>query len=323
MKIAFNCGHLNFRGTTVALYDYALYNQTILGNESIILTYARAEMDALSKFNRKFRVFTYDEGEDIDTIIERENVHALYTLKEGKKSDLFLSKKVPNLVHCIFSNFEPHGDVYAYVSKWLAESVTKGKYPYVPHIVTLPKIVTDLREELGIPKDAIVFGRHGGGTEFCIRFARRVVKRIARERKDVYFLFMNTNRFNKRWPNKNLKNIIYLPPTTDLEYKTRFINTCDAMIHAREEGETFGLSICEFLHQGRPVFAWNGGRDRHHIDLLKNAGTLYDTEKDLYKKLNSVKRRTPDGKFKKLVEQFAPEQVMKIFQEVFLNPIIK
>ena len=36
MKVLFHTHTLNFRGTAVAVYDYAKYNQEILGNESII-----------------------------------------------------------------------------------------------------------------------------------------------------------------------------------------------------------------------------------------------------------------------------------------------
>ena len=37
MKIAFHIDNLSFRGTTTAVWDYAFYNQTILGNESVII----------------------------------------------------------------------------------------------------------------------------------------------------------------------------------------------------------------------------------------------------------------------------------------------
>ena len=36
MKILFHTNTLNYRGTTVAVADYARYNQDILGNESVI-----------------------------------------------------------------------------------------------------------------------------------------------------------------------------------------------------------------------------------------------------------------------------------------------
>ena len=38
MKIAFHQPHLSERGTTVAMFDYAYYNEVLLNNESIIIT---------------------------------------------------------------------------------------------------------------------------------------------------------------------------------------------------------------------------------------------------------------------------------------------
>ena len=64
---------------------------------------------------------------------------------------------------------------------------------------------------------------------------------------NTYFLFMNTDRFHYH------PKIIYLDPTLDPIEKTKFINTCDAMIHARSNGETFGLAIAEFSLKNKPV----------------------------------------------------------------------
>ena len=36
MKIGFHTNHLSLRGTEIAVYDYALHNQELLGNESVI-----------------------------------------------------------------------------------------------------------------------------------------------------------------------------------------------------------------------------------------------------------------------------------------------
>ncbi len=36
MKVAFHTNSLSLRGTEIALYDYALHNQTLLGHESVI-----------------------------------------------------------------------------------------------------------------------------------------------------------------------------------------------------------------------------------------------------------------------------------------------
>ena len=71
-----------------------------------------------------------------------------------------------------------------------------------------------------------------------------------------------------------MKNIIHLEKIINLENKVKFINTCDAMIHARTEGETFGLSIGEFSIKNKPIITTNSG-DCNHLQILKNKCILY------------------------------------------------
>lgn len=68
---------------------------------------------------------------------------------------------------------------------------------------------------------------------------------MARARQDVVFLFMNTQELWTREDTPPPSNILYLPMTLDEERKSAFIRTCDAMLHARRSGETFGLAIAE------------------------------------------------------------------------------
>ena len=56
MKVAFHSGYLGFRGTEVALVDYARGNREILGGESLILLPWRTEADShpvLQQMRRK------------------------------------------------------------------------------------------------------------------------------------------------------------------------------------------------------------------------------------------------------------------------------
>jgi len=47
--ILFYDPNLNERGTSIAVYDYAHYNETILGNKSIIATTQNAELTSYDK----------------------------------------------------------------------------------------------------------------------------------------------------------------------------------------------------------------------------------------------------------------------------------
>lgn len=52
-----------------------------------------------------------------------------------------------------------------------------------------------------------------------------------------------------------------------------FIRTCDAMLHARMSGETFGLAIAEFSAHNRPVLTSSVHHDHHmarsHLDTMR------------------------------------------------------
>ena len=95
----------------------------------------------------------------------------------------------------------------------------------------------DLRKELGIPKDKFVFGRHGGLYTFDKGFVWNAMKYIAETRDDTVFLLANTYKFVEH------PNIIYVDPFFGNQEKSNFINACDAMIHGRNLGESFGGAI--------------------------------------------------------------------------------
>jgi glycosyltransferase involved in cell wall biosynthesis len=325
MKLAFHTNVLCNRGTTVALLDYAKYNKLILNNESIIVYCSNFEdpsipADSLTQpeivdaVASRFELFGYTSKEELDQIIVDNNVDATYFIKGGFNDGL-LTTKSKNLVHAVFQANQPHGDRYAYISEWLSTHMSNGEIDYVPHIVDLPKTAkTDYREKLGISKDKIVVGRIGGLHQFDIRWVLQTVANFAYNNPNYEFVFVNTAQFL----NPSLPNIRFIDPIIDEQEKTDFILSCDAMIHARTDGESFGLAICEGLFHNKPVFAYNGGRDKHHIQLLEGTGLLYNSPEDLWIKLLNIKNNYP-YEYSKLVEKFNPETVMGKFEQVFLT----
>ena len=104
---------------------------------------------------------------------------------------------------------------------------------------------------------------------------------------------------------------------SDMEYKTKFINTCDAMLHARHQGESFGLSVGEFSIRNKPVITWTHGRDGAHIEMLGNRGIYYNNDVELFNILNNF---VPDPtKDWNAFKNYNSESVMKIFNNVFLK----
>lgn len=312
-NIAFHSNQLGIRGTEVALYDYAHFNETILKNKSFIISDKNNDLEALKKFEDRFDVFLYDKFEDCFDYIAENNISDIYYQKAGD-NDGKIVPDINNLIHAVFQCNEIHGDKYHYISKWLAKSQNMED-SYIPYIVDMPDPTEDLRLKLNIPDDKIIIGRHGGINEFDLPFVHKAVYDIVNEREDVVFVFMNTKSFAPKH-----SNIIHVGGTYNLQNKSNYINTCDYMLHARHRGETFGLAISEFLFHDKPVISWRGGIDQNHIEIIKNEELLYTDYPTLFNILKNIqKNNKPTNYYKKNVNEFTPENVMKRFNELFIK----
>lgn len=316
--IGFLSNKLTLRGTEIAMYDYADFNETLLKNKSIIISrdYNQishefdVSLDAYNKFHSRFTVEYYATQQDIDAIVEKHGLTHLYIIKGGNFDGL-TSTKCKNLIHCVFTTTQEHGEVYSVVS----EDVNRlfgTKYPAVPHMIRNHDTKEDLIESLSIPKNAIVFGRYGGVESFDIHFVHDAVRNILNEREDVYFLFMNTNQFHHH------PRIIYLQGTTDMEYKRKFINTCDALLHARTGGETFGLTCGEFAVELKPVITYSGSRERNHLNILGDKAVLYHDYDSVYNILLNFQKGDNNMESNGYLE-YNPENIMRIFDEIYLS----
>lgn len=203
-----------------------------------------------------------------------------------------------------------------------------GEVPIVPYIVRPgAPLGTDLRAALGIPRNATVFGRHGGFTTFDVPYVPPAICEYAKAHPQVYFVMMNTPRICA--PGDTPPNVHHLPPTSSDERKSRFIRTCDAMIHARKFGETFGLAVAEFSVHNKPVITCSvvldprnpfvAGPDRMHLDVLSNRALLYHDKASFTLQLDQFDRYDARRRDWNAYRAYAPDTVMATFARVFLN----
>ena len=316
MKVAFHSRLLTERGSEGAMLDYARLNRSVLGNESILCLPdwpEYAENPLLRKWREEFPVILYRGKNDLGRRLGKEGAEVVYLTKPGP-NDGFLVPGLRNCVHAQFLCDEFHGDAYAYLSSWMSRVMTGREDSFVPFFV--PQFVSeeDLRGKLGIPKGAKVFGRHGGWDTFNIPFARRAVVEHARNYTEDHFVFLNTEpiRGTERLPNMH-----YLPATVDAVEKSKFLATCDAMLHARWHGETFGLAVGEFAVLGKPVITFSESRERAHLEMLGNQALLYRNVGELAGILKEFRPHKTRGTE---YEIFAdPKVVMEIFRKKFLE----
>lgn len=317
MKIFFHSAYWGYRGTEVALYDYAHHAEKILGAESVILV-AREKAAAGGplgeRFRHRFRVAEYRSWSEAEEFLAHEKADLLYTIKNGW-FDGVVSSRVKTAVHAIFPEADFHGDRYAYLSSWLARTMVGREEPWVPFMVDLPSAGKNLRQVLGIPPEAVVLGRHGGADSFDIRFAQKEVARAVRNRKDLWFLFLGTAPFGLP---AGTDRIRFLQATVDPVEKRAFLEACDAMIHARERGETFGLAVAEFACLGKPVITWSRSPESFHLEALGKGHFRYRDAGELRRIFSNFEK--PRARSASRYEEIcAPPVVMERFRRHFLN----
>lgn len=340
------------RGTEVALFDYADGAESVLGYSSWVLYDADNERNfdgCIGRFAARFgdRVVGLHGFSKVDGFLAThpEILH-LYMIKCDNDRQVAKQPNVRTYVHAVFDAGDPYGDVYARISPCVPTQRNDGStssVPVVPHIVRRQEASgSDLRAEYGIPPDATVFGRYGGYESFDIDAAREAVLEIARAQSGpnaaasdtggvadggcvdgrcttpIYFIFMNTPPLGEPLP-----HIIHVAKSSDASRKSAFIRTCDAMLHARSMGETFGLAVGEFSAHNRPVITSSAHHDdgnaRFHLDTLGSKGLYYHDTPSLLTLLRSFDRLAARRKDWNAYRQFEPGPVMQTFDKVFIR----
>lgn len=328
--IAFHCSQLCERGDAVALFDYAYYNRKILKNDSIIIykTSVNNKNSVIRKFNREFITVKYNEEHELENIVKQFNIDLFYTIGWGTKTDAFNCVPCPVLTHAIFSNspFTREGwetkDRYAVISKYLTTKHSCSKN-YIPHMINMPNANDNkiaYREKYNIPSDAFVLGRYGGTDSFDIGYVHEAIKQVLSEKNNIYFLFANTDKFYEH------ERIIYAPQLIDMDEKASFIQCCDAMIHGRTVGETFGISIGEFSFYNKPIITnysvpiANLLSDNCHVEILGDKGFIYHSKEEVYNIITTLSHEGIDtSKNWNAYDDYTPKKVMEHFDSCFIQ----
>ena len=330
-NIAFFVAHFTERGSEVAIFDYAYNNEKILGNKSYIIcfsddlknrinfaTWVSNKSDTYEKFSRCFEILEVNDINEVRGLVERYKLDFFHFLTHGGYIEKYFQLDnrdiwgpCKTIKHCVFMMSEIEGDYLISISDYLIHKYNRN-IPVIPHIVNLPEVEGDLREQLGIPKEGIVLGRYGGISEFNVDYMKEGIIEFLKEESNVYFLFMNTYRFVDH------PRVIHLERNVELDYKVRFINTCDAMIHGRNMGETFGLSIAEFSVKNKPVITCPCG-DLEHYKILGEKGIFYRSKEDLLEILRNVGEIIGGREDWNAYRYYTGENVMRLFDELIFS----
>ena len=318
------------RGTSTAMYEYAAELQNRGHHITVAYDSTRHDNHAgtLQIFSNEFECLPYDNFSKLAQY-SKSQFDVAYFIKAGFNDGLLIPN-ILNSVHCVFQHYEPHGDRYAYVSKWLAHEMAKQKntlissrirhripnpfirLPFVPHIVNLPGKSESIRAELKIPSDAYLGVRYGGFDTFNISWVQNFVKEILDREPRIWFAFLNTKRFISH------PRVIHLGANADKQFKANFLSSSDFFLHARDGGETFGLALLEAMSMGVPVYACKEGGDRNHTKLLSR-NSLYSNPHQLLTMITQQTAKKDVLRNIRISSGYNPKTIADKFELVFLK----
>lgn len=320
MIIGFISNKLTLRGTEINLFDYADFNEKILGNKSIIITrpydyvinFSPRDLsqEAYTKFNNRFTMEYYINNDDINNIVKSNNIDVLFIEKAGSPNDGLVFNCCKTIIHAVFTTNEPHGDLYAPISDAL-NKICGTNYPVLPYMVNVFDTSDNLREELNIPTNAIVFGSYSGADEYTNEDVKRAVSNIVLDDKynNIYFIYLNIDKFGPESP-----RLKFIPGTADMRFKRMFINTCDAMLYARNGGETFGLACGEFSICDKPVIASPGLHSNAHEVILGDDMIKFHNYDEVYDIITSWPKHMKDVS-NNGYKEYTPFKIMMNFKK--------
>lgn len=335
-RLCFQSNQAGERGTEVAMYDYADFAEKMFNHESFIIfpnfTHHPTPMTTLPKFQKRFNTTVYrPPSEDIVNLVSALRCDLYYIIKAGIRAvsepsfHALRRMPCPSAIHAVFY-WEPHGSAYAAISPEIARY--RGNGPVIPHIVRPPDMErfrarSGLRRALKIDDKTLVICRHGGRDSFDLDFAHDAVFELVKRHNAsrLEFLFVNTDPFPLLANGSVVSHpqIRFLPAILDDEGKEEFIRTCDAMVHGRAMGETFGLAIAEFSVHNLPVIT-HPGKSQFHIKTLGERGFFYRNGPQLIDIVEGFLAHGIPQRDYNAYRAFAPDVVMQAFKQYFLDP---
>lgn len=309
LRLCFLDYALDGRGMPASAFSYALHAETVLGHESVVLagSVAQSKVDllvtsvdhvkeantsrrALDHWCTHFPVRYFLGAQQLGATAKAAGCDAMYVQHLSAGSHAFVraveQAGIPVMFHCMGWCNVKQGSTYAVNSEWAAKRFNTG--PVVRFGVSAcpkpePGAAEALRATHNISASDKLLCYMGGEDSFNIKWvidqlfaSVEKVDDWMRTMPSLHLMFMpklprgvaqharfHTNPFSAR--------------TSD---KAAFYAACDAMIHSRSNGESFGLAVAEFSSCNRPVItqgkkATTAGYETAHLDMLGSKAWTY------------------------------------------------
>lgn len=219
-------------------------------------------------------------------------------------------------------------------SRWAAEQWIKAggdpsKIEIIPLIKDLPhnyQHLPSLRQELGIPDDAIVLGFHQRADDNIFSpIPLEAYAKIAKNNSNIFFIILggSQSKYIQQAKSLGLQNFIQFTHTGDTKFIFRFLNTLNIYAHGRSDGETYGVVISEALACNLPIIS-HVAPCMGHVETIGPAGIIAN---DVDSYANAIFKTINSSRTSKSIEHYnknlSVQAVLSKIVSIYENIITK
>ena len=158
--------------------------------------------------------------------------------------------------------------------KWIKNGGDAKKICIIPTVVYVPeKKPSTLRQRLGIPNDAFVYGFHQRNDDGI--FSPVSLAAYSQIQNDnTYFLVLGGSTRHRQLASElNLKNVVFVDFAAKVEDIHDFLGALDVYAHARSDGEVCSAAIIEAMYHGLPVIT-HAAQNMGHAEQIEGCGKM-------------------------------------------------
>lgn len=176
-------------------------------------------------------------------------------------------------------------------NKWANNGGNIKKAVVIPNLVSVPKkFKSNLREQLGIPEDAFVYGFHQRDDLNLFSPVSLYAYSMISDSNNHFILLGGSTKHRELAKQLDLKNIHFIDFSSNQELIHNFLSAIDVYAHARIDGEVCSVAMIEAMYHGKPIVTHPGTVSMGHSEQIEGCGYMAYTVEDYANQLNKMEK---------------------------------